>query len=243
MNTRTIVCVIAVGLLSACKSAEDYLSDGQDLSSDGKYQAALACFDNSIQKNPFFKDAYIQKGSCYDNMSQYDSAIEVYGKLLEIYPDNTAANYYSGVCRYKQKRFEEAINFYDKALDSKGGFNSSDTASIQAIINFHKDSFESESPEFDIPIQEIIYDRGMAYYNSGQMKNARLDFANCIIRKYNPGTSYYMIGLCRLAINDLKFAREAFYQASEYGDSLAIRQLRSPQIKNSYGRFLNRKKV
>jgi hypothetical protein len=34
-----------------------------------------------------------------------------------------------------------------------------------------------------------------------------------------------MIGLCRLARKEIKFARKAFFQASNYGDSLAIKKL------------------
>jgi tetratricopeptide (TPR) repeat protein len=191
-----MICLLSFSLLSGCKSAEDYLSEGEDLSSAGNFKTALLNFEKAIQENPFLKDAYIQLGLCHENLNQQDSAIRVYMKLLHLYPDNTAAYYYSGICKYKQEKFDEAIAFFDKAIDTKGGFNSADTTSIQALIDLNKDNFESESPEIDIPTREILYDRGMAYYKTGQIKNASFDFANCIIQKYNTVTSYYMIGLC-----------------------------------------------
>jgi hypothetical protein len=37
-----------------------------------------------------------------------------------------------------------------------------------------------------------------------------------------------MIGLCRLARKEIKFARKAFFQASNYGDSLANKKIKLP---------------
>jgi TolA-binding protein len=226
MINRFFLFLLTIFLLSGCKSAEDYFSEGLDKSSDGNFKAALTVFNQAISMNPFFKDAYIQLGICHEYLNQHDSAIRTYEKLLLLYPDNTAASYYTGVCKFRQKKYEEAIAFYNRALDSKGGFNISDTTSIQAIIDLNKDNFESESAEIDIPTREILYDRAMAYFKSGQLKKASTDFANCIFQQYNPGTSYYMIGLCHLAKKQRKNAREAFVQASSFGDSLAMRQLK-----------------
>jgi tetratricopeptide (TPR) repeat protein len=212
-------------MLSGCKNAEDYFSEGQDLSSDGNYKEAILKYSKAIQANQYLKDSYIQMGNCYDYLNEHDLALIAYNKLLKIFPDNTAANYYSGVSKYKQQKYAEAIPYYNRALASKGGFHSSDTNSIQTLIDLCKDNFESENAEFDIPSREILYDRAMANYKSGKFKSACDDFSNCILQDYNPGTSYYMIGLCRLARKEIKFARKAFFQASNYGDSLAIKKL------------------
>jgi tetratricopeptide (TPR) repeat protein len=197
MIFRLLVCLLCMGLLSGCKSAEDYLSEGREMSSSGNFKAALSTFEEAIRGNPFLKDAYIQLAICYENLQLEDSAIRVYGQLLNLYPDNTAAFYYCGICKYREKKFQEAIFYFNKAIDSKGGFNAADTTSLQALIAVNKDNFEGEAAETDIPTREILYDRGMAYYKTGQVKNACCDFANCIFQRYNPGPSRYMIDLCR----------------------------------------------
>jgi tetratricopeptide (TPR) repeat protein len=182
-------------------------------------------------------------GICYEYINQYDSALHTYDALLKLYPDNTAANYYSGVAKYKQQKYAEAIPYYDRALESKGGFHASDTGSIQTLIDLFKDNFESENAEIDIPSREILYDRAMAFYKSGRFKKACDDFSNCVLQNYNPGTSYYMIGLCRLARKEIKYARKAFFQASNYGDSLAIKKLSFLENPNSSSHYLVRKKA
>ena len=225
MGNRIFSILLALGILSGCKNAEDYFSEGQDLYLDGYYKQAIIKYNRAIQTNQYLKDSYIQMGNCYEYLNQHDSALKAYSALLKIFPDNTAANYYSGVSKYRQQNYAEAIPYYDRALDSKGGFHASDTNSIQTLIDLCKDNFESENAEIDIPSREILYDRAMAGYKSGKFKSACDDFSNCILQDYNPGTSYYMIGLCRLARKEIKFARKAFFQASNYGDSLAIKKL------------------
>jgi tetratricopeptide (TPR) repeat protein len=197
MVSRIGVGLLCLALLAGCKSAEDYLSEGRELSSAGNFQAALCTFEKAVHRNPFLKEAYIQLAICHESLHEEDSAIEVYQQLLNLYPDNTAAYYYCGICKYRQKKFTEAILYFNKAINSKGGFNAADTTSIQALIDVNKDNFDDEAAETDIPTREILYDRGMAYYKTGQMKNAWGDFANCIFQQYNPGPSNYMINLCR----------------------------------------------
>jgi tetratricopeptide (TPR) repeat protein len=199
--------LLGLFLFSGCKSAEDYLSKGLDLSSQGNSKAAVSYFEKAIQKNPFSKDSYIELGLCLEKLNQQDSAINVYMKLLQLYPDNTAAYYYTGICKYSQEKYKEAITFFDKAIHTKGGFNSADTTSIQALLNLNKDNFESESAETDIPTRDILYDRGMAYFKTGQLKSACCDFNNCIIQKYNTGPSHYMIGLCKRINLKKKYVR------------------------------------
>jgi tetratricopeptide (TPR) repeat protein len=225
MGNRIFFILLALGFLSGCKNAEDYFSEGQDQYLDGHYKEAIIKYNRAIQTNEYLKDSYVQMGNCYEYLNQHDSALKAYSALLKIFPDNTAANYYSGVSKYRQQKYAEAIPYYNRALDSKGGFHASDTNSIQTLIDLCKDNFESENAEIDIPSREILYDRAMASYKSGKFKSACDDFSNCILQDYNPGTSYYMIGLCRLARKEIKFARKAFFQASNYGDSLAIKKL------------------
>jgi tetratricopeptide (TPR) repeat protein len=227
MVIRFMFFLLGLCLLSGCKSGEDYLSKGLDLSSEGNSKAAILFYEKAIQKNPFLKDAYIQLGLSLENLNQHDSAINVYMKLLQLFPDNTAAYYYSGICKYSQQKYKEAITLFDKAIDTKGGFNSADTTSIQALLDLHKDNFESESAETDIPTRDILYDRGMAYYKTGQLKCACCDFTNCIIQKYNTGPSQYMIDLCRRTKKKNKFVREAFLRSSRYSDSLIRKQIKT----------------
>ena len=243
MVNRLIAILLAFSILTGCNREENCFSEGLDRCAEGNFPAAILKFEQAIRENPYLKDAYLQMGLCYDHLNKHDSAISTYNRLLHIYPDNTAGTYYSGVSKYKLKKYSDAVFYFNKALDSKGGFDVTDTSSIQATLDLYKDHFDTETAEMDIPSCEILYDRAMANYKSRQYTNARIDFSHCILQNYNTGNCYYMIGLCRLARNEFKYARQAFHRASNCGDSLSLKQLSFLENANPGMPSNNRKKA
>jgi len=221
---RTLWILILALFTIHCRNAEDYFRKAEDLYEEGRLKAAIPVYDLAIGKNPFFKDAYIQKGLCFAALNLLDSAIGVFNQLQNVFPENTASHYYAGLCHFRQKKYLEAINCYNQALDCKGGFDVEGTDSIRFLLDLNKDRLQSEQPEIDIPSSEILYNRGMAYFKTGQARKASLDFSHCVLQEYYPGSSYYMIGLCRLALKQKKKARESFLMASRYGENLTHQQ-------------------
>jgi tetratricopeptide (TPR) repeat protein len=67
------------------------LKQGHEIGLTGNYNAAITFFDKAIQNNPKLKEAYIQRGLCYENLQQDSLAINDYKKLLSIDPKNTTA--------------------------------------------------------------------------------------------------------------------------------------------------------
>jgi tetratricopeptide (TPR) repeat protein len=218
--------LLLIIFFTACKSAEDYVREGNNEAKAGNFKEAIEKFEYAIQKNSKIKSAYAQEGYCYEDLKEYDHAIKSYQKLLLFYPGNTIALFSIGTCKDNQQKFPEAIEWYNKALKSKG-FDVSDSANVQTILNFNKDGILSESDQvvFDVNSNEIFYNRGLAYYSSGQVKKAYLDFKDCIQNGYFVGSSYYMVGLCWLHVGKKDRACDAFGKGSFYGDSLSRIQL------------------
>jgi len=228
MTFRLIITILTVSFLTSCdlNSADTYLKEGHDVGLTGDYKSAIKLFDKAIQKNPKLKEAYIQRGLCYENINQDDKAINDYNTLLSFDPSNTTAFYYIGLCKYKQKNFEESIQFFNKALITKGVSNPTDTSNVQIVIDFNKNGLLAvDQAAFDVASYEIYYERGLAYYSTKQIKRAFYDFENCIRHKYMLGESNYMIGLCWLTANKKDKACEAFKQGVFYGDSLSKTQI------------------
>jgi len=228
MTLRIYSYILTITLLTSCnfKSADDYLKEGHDIGLTGNYKAAIQSFTKAIQKNPKLKEAYIQRGLCFENIQEDSLAINDYEKLLRFDANNTIALYYLGLCKYRHNKFEQAIDFYNKALVTKGVSNPSDTSRTQFVVDFNQNGILAELPSFDVVSYEIFYERGLAYYSTGQIQRAYYDFENCINQKYNLGSSNYMVGLCWLAANKRERACESFRQGSFYGDSLSIMQIR-----------------
>ena len=227
MTLRSYLYILTIIFITSCdlKSADDYLKQGHDIGLTGNYKAAITVFDKAIQKNPKLKEAYIQRGLCYENLQQDSLAINDYKKLLSFDPNNTTAFYYIGLCKYRQNKFQEAIENYDKALITKGVTNPSDTSSVQIVLDLNKNGILADQTAFDVAFYEIYYERGLAYYSTQQIKRAFYDFQNCINQKYQLGESNYMVGLCWLTANKKDKACEAFRQGAFYGDSFSKIQI------------------
>jgi len=227
MTPRSYLYILTITFITGCnlKSADDYLKQGHNIGLTGNYKAAIPIFDKAIQKNPKLKEAYIQRGLCYENLQQDSLAINDYKKLLSFDPNNTTAFYYIGLCKYRQKKFQEAIEFYNKALITKGLSNPSDTSRPQFVLDLNKDGILGEQAAFDVASCEIYYDRGIAYYSLGQIKRAFYDFENCINQNYVLGESNYMVGLCWLAVGKKDKACDAFRQGVLYGDTLSRKEV------------------
>ena len=228
MTLRVYIFILAITTITSCdfKSAEDYLKQGNDKILTGNFKAAIQVFDKAIQKNPKLKEAYIQRGFCYENILQDSLAINDYKKLLSFDPKNTAAFYYMGICRYRQNKFEEAIECYNNALITKGISILADTSSPRIVIELNRNEIPDDKVYLDVAPYEIYYERGLVYYSTQQIRKAFYDFENCITQKFHLGDSYYMVGLCWLTANKKYKACEAFRDGSFYGDSLSRIQLR-----------------
>lgn len=227
MTIRLFIMLFTIASFTSCdlKSAGDYLKEGHSIGLTGNYEAAIPLFDKAIKKNPRLKDAYIQRGLCYENIKQDSLAINDYQKLLSFDPKNTTAFYYIGLCKYRQNKFEEAIEFYNKALFTKGIPDQSDTSTVQIALDLNKNGILAEQAAFDVASAQIYYERGLAYYATQQIKRAYRDFQNCITQKYNLDECFYMSGLCLQAANKSDKAYDTFKQSPAYGNSMAKNQL------------------
>ena len=210
-------------LILSCTSSSEYLLEANEAGNKGNYREAIILLDKAIAKNPKFKDAYLNRGICNENLNRLDSAINDYNKLLKFDPKNTSATYYIGLCKYKQNKFAEAVEYFNKALWTKGGLNPSDTGHVQITIDYNKNGLlaDADNVKFDIAADEIYYQRGLAYYQMGNIGKAYSDFMNCIGNNYYVGESHYMVGLCYLSTNQKVKACEEFNRAILYGDTTA----------------------
>ena len=226
MTLRNYLYILTLLLLTSCNltSSIEYLRQGDEIGIKGDYKAAIALYDKAILKNPNFKEAYIQRGLCYENLHNVNQAINDYETLLSLDTNNTTAYYYIGLCKFEQKKYNEAIDYYNRALMTKGISNPTDTG-YQAIIEFNKNGIFKDKFTFDIPAREIYFERGLAYYSTHQYKKAFHDFQNSIEMKYNVGESHYMTGLCWLSIAKKEKACESFKLGFLYGDSLSTKTM------------------
>jgi tetratricopeptide (TPR) repeat protein len=220
---RWLVLFILVIVFSSCNftSADTYLQQSKLAIEKEDYRSAINLLTKAIHKDPQLKDAYLQRGLCFQNLSNKDSAIHDFEKLLSFDPKNTCAWYYAGLCQYSQNKFNEAIESYNQALITKGITNPVDTSANRVIV---ADTNATVGSCKVLPVQ-LYYQRGLAYYAAHQPQKAYRDFQTCIVQKYNLDECFYLSSICWLAGNTNNTPCDTFKLNSAQGKNMAKNHL------------------
>ena len=62
---------------------------GIELSSQGRYEEAIQCYDQALAINPDDKEGWNGKGDALDDLGKHEEAIICYDYVLRIHPDDS----------------------------------------------------------------------------------------------------------------------------------------------------------
>ena len=87
------------------------------LSATSKFTEAITSFDKAIEINPYYADAFYNKGMALSATSKFTEAITSFDKAIEINPYYADAFYNKGMALSATSKFTEAIFSYEKTLE------------------------------------------------------------------------------------------------------------------------------
>jgi tetratricopeptide (TPR) repeat protein len=104
----------------------ELLDQGNQFFKDGKYDTALAMYQQFYEKNPAAYQILLNIGDCYREKGEFDKAMENYNKVLELAKsDNvmgvtmTAKTLAAiGLIYLKQNNLEEATKYFKQSVDT-----------------------------------------------------------------------------------------------------------------------------
>ncbi|OPY50739.1 MAG: lipoprotein NlpI [Methanosaeta sp. PtaU1.Bin112] len=99
------------------REASKWVKKGDDLFDQGKYNEAISCYDNAIEKDPKNKLAWVNKGAALLELMESDDAISCFDKVTELYPKSAEAWNGKGYALNRLDRFDEAIIAFNKAIE------------------------------------------------------------------------------------------------------------------------------
>ncbi|MGB1038858.1 MAG: tetratricopeptide repeat protein [Bacteroidia bacterium] len=123
-----------------------YLSYGNCLMKQLKYNDAVEKFSKAIQINTEYYKAYVNRGQCYLKMKDYESAIRDYNVSMKYDPLNGAGYYYRGLVRIDQV---SAIKSSSKNKKSAKQFKENEKLLQLACSDFKKATELSYGPAFE----------------------------------------------------------------------------------------------
>jgi tetratricopeptide (TPR) repeat protein len=156
---------------------------GVNLGNLGRYEEAIASYDQTIKIKPDYHLAWHGKGYCFEKLEQYEKALQSHDQTIKINPDYEEGWYNRGVQLGNLGRYEEAIASYDQTLKIK--------------------------PDH----QHAWYNRGFSLGNLGRYEEAIASYDQAIKIKpdyheawYNKADIYALQGQTDLALENLEKA-------------------------------------
>jgi tetratricopeptide (TPR) repeat protein len=113
-----LVCILLAGLVPVtvtAESAANLVIKGDQLFDAGKYQDAIAAYNDSIAQEPNMARAWAGKGYALNALKDYVNALPAFDRAIEITPNYGKAVYEKGNALYGLGRYEDAIIAYDQA--------------------------------------------------------------------------------------------------------------------------------
>jgi serine/threonine protein kinase len=98
------------------RTKEEWLDEGNRLYNIGQFQDALQAFENAIQIDPTFADAYEGKTSALCTLGRYQEALTSVETALKLDPSYAASYNDKGDILYEFKSYEDALGYYQRAL-------------------------------------------------------------------------------------------------------------------------------
>lgn len=104
-------------------TANDYLKQGDALFFETRYEDALACYEQVLQREPDSYTAWVNHGWTLRKLGRYAEAVLSYEKATAIKPDHQIAWFGRGNSLRNLQKYEEAIASYSKALELQPDFH------------------------------------------------------------------------------------------------------------------------
>ena len=104
-------------------TADDYLKQGHALWYEGRYEDAIASYDQAIQINPDLAAAWSGRGKSLDKLKRYEEALASHNQSIQINPDEYKSWFGKGYSLRNMQRYEEALLAYEKVIQLKPDYH------------------------------------------------------------------------------------------------------------------------
>ncbi|MCK6605578.1 MAG: tetratricopeptide repeat protein [Ignavibacteriaceae bacterium] len=208
--------------------AKKLYNEGNAKREAGDYQAAIALYQQSIDKLPDYKSWY-NMGLCYKNLNQTDKAVDCFEEALKLKTDLDLAYVQIGAAYYAAEKYDSAIIHFEKVLEITTNNKVKNQATGALANSYVKLSFNAyKGNKFQEAIDNglkavAIEKNDYAYWyvaesylklgdNANAITNAKLALEN--INKLSKGAVHFTLGTAYKNLGDKLNAVDNFTKAS-----------------------------
>ncbi len=198
---------------------------GPDLAKEGKIEEAIYHYNEAIRLNPFYADAYNNRGVVYVEMGQYKKALEDFNKSIQCYAN--AINNKNKVS-FSIGPSEEVISVRINSLLA-GAYNN------RGITYFNLGDYMNAINDFNISIRlkddnfKAYYNRGRSFSKINKFQNAIDDYDKSISLQPKNSEAYISRGVIHFKISNDENGCYDARKACELGNCKLLRKAKDSQ--------------
>ncbi|MGB1285494.1 MAG: tetratricopeptide repeat protein, partial [Aggregatilineales bacterium] len=194
----------------------NYYRRGQAYYNDGAYDDASVDFTTAISLSVDHANSYLYRCYTYNELDYFDRALEDCQTVLEIDPDSASAYNSKGIAHYGLEDYDAALQAYSNALDINPDYTYA--LNNRGLVHLIQENYNAAIADYTASLESgnsnpyIPYDnRGDAYYELGQYRNAIADFDAAIADNPDYAVSYLTRGLAYEQLENHDAAVKDYY--------------------------------
>jgi tetratricopeptide (TPR) repeat protein len=205
--------------------ADDFFIQGGDKYQKGDYQGAVAAYNQAIQLNPNYAEAYNNRGNARDELGDKQGAIADFNEALRINPNDAYAYYNRGLTRSELGDKQGAIADFNEALRINPnyayayynrGLTRSELGDKQGAIADYNQALRINPNDAN-----AYNNRGVARSKLGDKQGAIADYNQALRINPNDANAYNNRGVARSKLGDKQGAIADYNQALRINPNLA----------------------
>ncbi|WP_439129631.1 tetratricopeptide repeat protein [Polaribacter sp.] len=212
---KTTILFLFVNFCFSQSKENSLFIKAETLLSNKEYEKAIITLDKVLKINTNHVGANVYKGIINSYLKKYNEATLSFKKAISLDSFNTQALYEIANIYHKRNKINKAIKYYNMAENS-----------LENIKTFYQENsllkrtFLKEIFPFAVDKSEILYMRGVLYFDSKQYTLAYDDFSNIKFMNRNKD-SQYMLATSLLKLKRKNEACNEFKKAIVLGSEIA----------------------
>ncbi|WP_414585415.1 tetratricopeptide repeat protein [Scytonema sp. PCC 10023] len=216
------------------KAFWQWFNQGIDLANLGKFEEAIASFDEALKIKPAQPEAWYERGTALASLERFEEAISYLDKSIEINPNHELAWRNKANALEKLGRYEEALQSYERALKVNPNWhNFWYWRGIWLCFYFHKyeDAIECFDKAIELQSEDYLYwhGRGFTLLKLKKYDDALVSFEKVLELNPNYEAAWYWRGFTLGFLYKYEEAIQSFEKAidlkNDYFESWYIRGL------------------
>jgi len=199
------------------RRADLYFEQGLLFDTAGRYEEAIAAYDQALAIKPDTHEAFYNKGNALGSLGRYEEAIAAYDQALAIKPDDHAAFNNKGNALGNLGRYEEAIAAFDQILAIKPDYH--DALNNKGVALGNLERYEEAIAAYDQALalkpdkHAAFFNKGVALVNLERYEEAIAAFDQALALKPDKHAAFYNKACCYGLQKDVVKAVEFLQQA------------------------------